>query len=220
MDAADLRAIRKRLGLTQGGFAAELGLSLRAYQDLEGGATPVRRLHELAVSAVALGQGLDGKRDAGPSSDPDQTLMGEFLVEITRLQGRLISAMKDGARLSGLASASESMILHAVATAATPPTAPRIARSLGYSRQAIHAVLERLERQGLIATAPNPQHRTARLLIATPKGSTVMRQTQVDNQGWTIRMTATVPRAEFALAVGVLKRLRRALETRPADGVV
>lgn len=46
--------IRAALGMTQGQLGDAIGISRRAYQDYEGGVTPFRRTHELALKWVAL----------------------------------------------------------------------------------------------------------------------------------------------------------------------
>ena len=46
--------IRERIGWSQVVMAQEMGLSLRAYQALEAGETPMRRIHQLAAERVAL----------------------------------------------------------------------------------------------------------------------------------------------------------------------
>lgn len=49
-----LALIRKRLGLTQAEMGTELGLSLRAYQDLEKSDGPVRAAYVLAAKHLSL----------------------------------------------------------------------------------------------------------------------------------------------------------------------
>ncbi len=45
-----------------------------------------------------------------------------------------------------------------------------IARNLGLTRQAVRAVANDLAAAGLVNFAPNPHHRTARLVVRTPEG--------------------------------------------------
>lgn len=47
-------ALRKSLGLTQSQMGEHLGLSLRAVQDLEGGASKLKSIHVAAAERVAL----------------------------------------------------------------------------------------------------------------------------------------------------------------------
>jgi len=50
MNTTELKSTRKRLGLTQAGFASELGLSLRTYARFEHGEYPVPLTVSLAVA--------------------------------------------------------------------------------------------------------------------------------------------------------------------------
>jgi DNA-binding XRE family transcriptional regulator len=54
MTSDELTAFRKGLGLTQTEMAGRVGLSLRAYQEIEGGASKVRPLHVAAAERAAL----------------------------------------------------------------------------------------------------------------------------------------------------------------------
>jgi transcriptional regulator with XRE-family HTH domain len=50
----DIRELRDRLGLHQSQMAEKMGLSTRAYQDLEADPAKVRKLHWLAAERVSL----------------------------------------------------------------------------------------------------------------------------------------------------------------------
>lgn len=63
MTPGELFSLRKRLDLTQAGLAELMGLSLRAYQDLEGGKSPIRILHVLALERA-------GEKLAVTAKDP------------------------------------------------------------------------------------------------------------------------------------------------------
>jgi transcriptional regulator with XRE-family HTH domain len=53
MTRDELISLRKQLNLTQEGLGELIGLGLRAYQDLEGGKSPIRPLHVLALERIA-----------------------------------------------------------------------------------------------------------------------------------------------------------------------
>lgn len=53
-DNKDLAALRKALGLTQSEMAEQIGLSPRAYHDVESGKAPYRLTHRLAAERAAL----------------------------------------------------------------------------------------------------------------------------------------------------------------------
>jgi transcriptional regulator with XRE-family HTH domain len=54
MDAAELIALRKRLGLTQTELGRHLGVALRTVQEWELGSSRIRTVHVAAVERVAL----------------------------------------------------------------------------------------------------------------------------------------------------------------------
>ncbi|GJD31521.1 hypothetical protein PMNALOAF_2780 [Methylobacterium adhaesivum] len=53
-NAKPLTEIRTRLGWPQVAMAQAMGLSLRAYQALEAGETPIRQIHLLAAERVSM----------------------------------------------------------------------------------------------------------------------------------------------------------------------
>jgi len=58
----DLMTLRVALGYTQTQMAEAIGLKLRAYQDLEGGKSPIRTMHILAIERVALARAVEQGR--------------------------------------------------------------------------------------------------------------------------------------------------------------
>jgi transcriptional regulator with XRE-family HTH domain len=54
VDRRVMRLNREKLGLTQGQIASRLGLSLRAYQDMESGTMLVRQSHFMALRLLTL----------------------------------------------------------------------------------------------------------------------------------------------------------------------
>lgn len=83
-----LVTLRATLGFTQTEMANEIGLGLRAYQDLEGAKSPIRKTHVLAIERVALTQAV---LQANLSLMP-QTVMGDVLMA-----GKLIKSAKQTA---------------------------------------------------------------------------------------------------------------------------
>ncbi|RUV23461.1 MULTISPECIES: helix-turn-helix domain-containing protein [unclassified Mesorhizobium] len=54
MNTDELIAVRKALALNQTQMAEELGLKLRAYQDIENGTATLRKMHVMAAERFAL----------------------------------------------------------------------------------------------------------------------------------------------------------------------
>lgn len=59
MTVQDLIALRNTLGINQTEMAEEIGLSLRAYQAIEGGESQLRKLHILAAERAALSRAVE-----------------------------------------------------------------------------------------------------------------------------------------------------------------
>jgi transcriptional regulator with XRE-family HTH domain len=77
--------LRKQLGLSQTALAEELGMSLRAYQDIEAGKSAYRRVHFLAVERVALQLAVDRKDIAlAPPAVRDDALELAALIRTGR----------------------------------------------------------------------------------------------------------------------------------------
>ena len=96
-------------------------------------------------------------------------LFSTLLDEVARIRGRTSGFFSPVNAETGLGEI-EMTVLNAVAGAATPPTVPRIGRSLGHPRQVIQRAANALAAKGLIATAPNPDHKRAQLLVLTSEG--------------------------------------------------
>ena len=54
MTVEGFTALRKQLGLTQTEMAGRIGLSMRAYQDIEAGTSKLRPIHVAAAERAAL----------------------------------------------------------------------------------------------------------------------------------------------------------------------
>jgi DNA-binding MarR family transcriptional regulator len=145
----------------------------------------------------------------------------DVMREITRSHGRIMTALKENNRNSGLTSASEGMILGTIVMATEPLTAPRIARGMGYSRQAVHRVAQSLETQGLIEMADNPDHKSAKLLRPTTLGVSVIEKAKVGHAHWVDSAIANVGVDRLIETVELLRMFRRELEAAspedPAD---
>jgi DNA-binding MarR family transcriptional regulator len=136
----------------------------------------------------------------------------ESLVdEVLRLSGRLVAAT---AQLSpiGLTGA-QLLVLTSVVRAERAPTVPQIARSLGHSRQAVQRVADALVDRGLLDAVENPDHKRARLLVATPQGQAAYRESDRRSRSWAKRISGEVEPDRIQEAVSTLRVLRRRIET-------
>lgn len=103
-------------------------------------------------------------------------------------------------------------VLTAVVRAATPPTVPQIGRSLGYPRQTIQRQAEDLARLGFVEFVDNPDHKRAKLLVATAAGAAWYDRANRLALGWAADFTAGLDPSDLANAIGVLREIRQRLE--------
>ena len=141
--------------------------------------------------------------------------LSDLIVEIFRINGRLLAA---GDRLVadlGLTSARWQMI-GAVALAAQPQTVPSIARTMGLTRQAVQRLVNELVADGLLDARPNPNHRRAPLFALTSRGEAAFADAGARQAPWAEAVAAGLSTQEIKVAEALLRRLRDGLEARPA----
>ena len=76
MDAADLIDLRTTLNISQITMASRMGLSLRAFRNIENGKVRLRRVHELAIERVLIDYAI-------ARNDPE--LLGDLQVRLTNM---------------------------------------------------------------------------------------------------------------------------------------
>ncbi|MFZ4604472.1 MAG: MarR family winged helix-turn-helix transcriptional regulator, partial [Caulobacterales bacterium] len=106
----------------------------------------------------------------------------------------------------------EMTVLNGVVGADTPPTVPRIGRSLGHPRQVIQRAANALIAKGLIAALPNPDHKRAVLLGATPSGRALKRKADSHAARLAARVIEAASSSRMRLAAEVIRDLRFAIE--------
>src|SRR5215831_8712719 len=94
----------------------------------------------------------------------------ELIIEIFRLNGRLLEAGDDLVRDVGLTSA-RWQVLGAIAASAVPLPVSHIARNMGLTRQAVQRLANDLGGAGLVRFAPTPHHGRAKLRVMTESGA-------------------------------------------------
>lgn len=69
MTKEQLSTLRERLGWTQAELAAALGMTWRAYNDLENGRSEIRKVYSLALERIALHEAAErGEATIAPAS--------------------------------------------------------------------------------------------------------------------------------------------------------
>jgi DNA-binding MarR family transcriptional regulator len=106
-------------------------------------------------------------------SDAERTRAGSALTDLVldlfSLNNRMLAA---GDRLVaglGLTSA-RWQVLGTIVEAERPQPVAWLARDMGGNRQNVQRIVNVLEKEGLVAFAPNPHHKRAQLVVLTEKG--------------------------------------------------
>jgi DNA-binding MarR family transcriptional regulator len=134
--------------------------------------------------------------------------LGEFIVELFRLNGLLLA---EGDRLTqdlGLSSA-RWQVIGALELAGRPLPVAQIARNMGLARQSVQRITNELEAEGIVAFDDNPDHLRAKLVVLTPKGHQAYRAAMKRQSVWSNDVLAAsgVNQTRLRDAKDVLRRL-------------
>jgi DNA-binding MarR family transcriptional regulator len=141
----------------------------------------------------------------------------DLILEVFRLNGRLLAAGDALVGDLGLTSA-RWQVLGAIALSPAPLPVAHIARNMGLSRQAVQRLVNELEGQGIVRTAPNPHHQRARLVLLTEPGQALYRAAAERQQPWAAALADGLAASDITAATELLRRLRSRLdpsETQP-----
>jgi DNA-binding MarR family transcriptional regulator len=133
----------------------------------------------------------------------------ELILEVFRLNGRLLAAGDQLARPVGQTSA-RWQVLGAIAR--EPRTVSQIAHVMGLTRQSVQRTADRLRAEGVVAYADNPAHRRARLVMLTPKGRSALEWITQRQVAWVNALGARLGAAEVGRALQTIRAFRQALE--------
>ena len=145
------------------------------------------------------------------SDEREPDLLTELILEVFRLNGRLIAA---GDRLVGdlgLTSA-RWQVLGSVALAAAPMPVAWIARNMGLTRQAVQRIVNELIGEGVLALAANPHHRRAKLVVMTDRGARLYQAIEKRRLPWAGALVEGLSPRTIASAATTLRALRERLE--------
>jgi|SRR5271166_2964257 len=141
--------------------------------------------------------------------------LGDLVVGVFRLNGELLAEGDALTRDLGITSA-RWQVLGALELAGRPLTVSQIARNMGLARQSVARIASELEAGEFVELRENPDHRTARLVVATPKGHRAFQAAMRRQSQWGMQVCSAAGVAEKELrdAISLLERLRGALSTR------
>lgn len=155
-----------------------------------------------------------------PSTSPDHTPEGasltELILEVFKLNGRLLN---DGDQLVaslGLTSA-RWRVLGAIAFAGTPQPVANIARNMGLTRQAVQRVVNELEAEGFLSFAPNPHHQRAKLVVLGKSGAKAFQAAAKRQAPWANELSRRIPARDIRTALRVVREIATRLESTARD---
>lgn len=146
----------------------------------------------------------------------DFTPFTTLLLEVFRLNGRLVEAGNELTRPLGLSS-SRWQVLGVVEHGPIPVA--HVARVMGLSRQRVQNTADILAESGFITYADNPHHRRAKLMKLTPKGEAAMRELAGRQATWAAELAAPHSPESLTEAVALLRQVREQLEANLRDPV-
>jgi DNA-binding MarR family transcriptional regulator len=144
-------------------------------------------------------------------------LLSELVLEVFRLNGRLIAAGDSLVAPLGLTSA-RWQVLGAIVIMREPSPVVRWATAIGLTRQSVQRIVDELETEGVITFRPNPRHKRAKLVTLTAKGSATIEATMKLQQPWAATLAAEVDRQALETTLHTLKQLRAKTESAAQAG--
>jgi DNA-binding MarR family transcriptional regulator len=153
-------------------------------------------------------------------SDAKRTPAGEAVTELVletfRLNGRLLAAGDRLVAELGLTSA-RWQVLGAVAMADRPGPIAHVARAMGLTRQNVRRILGELAEEGLVAFAPNPNHRRAPLVVLTEAGRARFAEASARQRPWAEALARGLDAEAIRAALAITRTLRQRLEEDTHD---
>jgi DNA-binding MarR family transcriptional regulator len=140
---------------------------------------------------------------------PTSHVLTELILEVFRLNGRLLSAGDALTRPVGQTSA-RWQILGALDGGAR--TVADVGRRMGLTRQSVQRTADLLESNGLLSYVDNPAHQRAKLARLTPRGETTLDAITSRQIEWANRVASRLAEADLQRAVRTLQRVRESLE--------
>jgi DNA-binding MarR family transcriptional regulator len=140
----------------------------------------------------------------------DRELLSGTALAVFRLNGQFIDVSERIARPVGL-TAAWWQVLGAVL--AEPLPVSGIARAMGITRQSVQRIADLLVGKGLAEYAPNPAHRTARLLRPTEEGLAAIKRIGPAHAQLAKQLAEELGPDDFATSLRVLQRLSQAMDS-------
>ena len=149
-----------------------------------------------------------------PRLTPRGRQFSELVAEIFRTTTLMLAGAESVAAAAGLTS-TKWQILALVAEAPAPVA--HVARAVGRTRQSVQQAADAMQDEGFIDYAPNPHHKRARLMVATPRALTALAQLRPREIAFANRMGRQHAADALAGALTVMRQTRLVLEAARRD---
>lgn len=139
---------------------------------------------------------------------------GEIILEVFRLNGRLIDA---GDRLTAPVGQTSARWQVLGVASGGPASVAQVARNMGLTRQSVQRTADLLAADGLVEYTDNPEHRRAKLMTITSEGQQALDYIQKRQAQWASRIGEQHDPEQMKTAAAVLRQLRETLEHDDQD---
>ena len=142
---------------------------------------------------------------------PAGEALTSLILETFRLNGALLGAGNQLTKPFELTSA-RWQVVGAIDLAGQPLTVAQIARRMGLARQGVQRIVNDLERLGMVAFEPNPDHKRAQLVSISKVGAKVMAAVDRAQTDWVNKVSEGLDERQLAQALKVLEAVRERSE--------
>ena len=151
------------------------------------------------------------------AAERERTPAGQYITEILletfRLNGRLVDAGDQMGKDLQLSTARFQVLSVADREAAT---VAEIARRMGLRRQSVQRTVNSLRSDGFVELLPNPNHRRAKLVQITEKGSDALAKTYQRQIAWANEIAIGLSEEDLDRTLKVMAAFRAKIE-RPGS---
>ena len=137
---------------------------------------------------------------------PEGKLFTDIILEIFKLNGQLIIEGDQLIKELGVSSA-RWKVLGALYKSSDPMTVPEIARMMGQTRQAVQRLANEMNKDGLVNTQLNPNHKSAKFLVLTEKGKEIFEAIDKKQIPWVNDIANDFDVSDLKVASSVLQKM-------------
>lgn len=134
-----------------------------------------------------------------------------LILEIFRVNGRLLAAGDQLAAPTGLTSA-RWQVIGAIALATSAQPVANLARNMGLTRQAVQRIVNELAAEGFVTFEDNPHHQRAKLIVLTKRGRGAYDAVSRLQAPWVNTLASGLSTKDLTAAARVLNALIKKLE--------